>query len=298
MQSIVVFVLVSGAYWPGRRTFIAFCVVRRAGRASHTALPARLKSGTARLPADTKRKEGTTVAGATDHSSISQSLWTITLALKLLEEAGLNLQRFSQEVIDSPKFRKKVCALMRPQSPISFSKIPPDPSKRGAENLLRAMWDKRDETPLLEHENDTLLACCAERGVLRGLAIGLDETASTLLVMYYGLNGLTYSRDEVSSSLQLTKTGFARTHKEALKVVYANYLNRIAWRFYRHHISIDELRLSPSTTDYLKRGEVQTLGDLLKRSPNQLLAITHFTQENLTEVVDLLKSLGLELARD
>ena len=64
------------------------------------------------------------------------------------------------------------------------------------------------------------------------------------------------------------------------------------------NLSIDELELTERPSNCLKRVQIETLGDLLSKSEEELLAITNFGQKSLDEVNNRLDELGLSLKRE
>ena len=60
-------------------------------------------------------------------------------------------------------------------------------------------------------------------------------------------------------------------------------------------LTIEELDLSERPRNCLKRAQINTVGELLTRSYDDLLAITNFGQKSLDEVVDKLVERGLSL---
>ncbi|MFM7068225.1 MAG: DNA-directed RNA polymerase subunit alpha [Actinomycetes bacterium] len=58
---------------------------------------------------------------------------------------------------------------------------------------------------------------------------------------------------------------------------------------------IEDLDLSERPRNCLKRAQVNTLGELLQKSEDDLLAITNFGQKSLDEVLEKLDSMGLSL---
>jgi DNA-directed RNA polymerase subunit alpha len=60
-------------------------------------------------------------------------------------------------------------------------------------------------------------------------------------------------------------------------------------------LSVDELDLSERPRNCLKRAQVNTIGELVLRSPEDLLAITNFGQKSLDEVIQKLDERGLSL---
>jgi DNA-directed RNA polymerase subunit alpha len=59
---------------------------------------------------------------------------------------------------------------------------------------------------------------------------------------------------------------------------------------------IEELDLSERPRNCLKRAQVNTIGELVERTPADLLAITNFGQKSLDEVIERLDERGLSLA--
>ena len=60
-------------------------------------------------------------------------------------------------------------------------------------------------------------------------------------------------------------------------------------------LPIEDLDLSERPRNCLKRGQVNTVGELLTKSPDDLLAITNFGQKSLDEVIQKLDARGLAL---
>jgi DNA-directed RNA polymerase subunit alpha len=60
-------------------------------------------------------------------------------------------------------------------------------------------------------------------------------------------------------------------------------------------LPIEDLELSERPRNCLKRGQVNTIGELLLKSPDDLLAITNFGQKSLDEVIQKLDERGLAL---
>jgi DNA-directed RNA polymerase subunit alpha len=58
---------------------------------------------------------------------------------------------------------------------------------------------------------------------------------------------------------------------------------------------IEDLDLSERPRNCLKRAMVNTIGELLQKTPDDLLAITNFGQKSLDEVVQRLDERGLSL---
>ena len=60
-------------------------------------------------------------------------------------------------------------------------------------------------------------------------------------------------------------------------------------------IPIEDLDLSERPRNCLKRAQVNTVGELLQKSEDDLLAITNFGQKSLDEVIVKLDERGLSL---
>jgi len=58
---------------------------------------------------------------------------------------------------------------------------------------------------------------------------------------------------------------------------------------------IEDLDLSERPRNCLKRAQVNTVGELLQKSEDDLLAITNFGQKSLDEVIEKLDERGLSL---
>ena len=58
---------------------------------------------------------------------------------------------------------------------------------------------------------------------------------------------------------------------------------------------IEDLELSERPRNCLKRAQVNTIGELLNKTEDDLLAITNFGQKSLDEVVEKLDERGLSL---
>jgi DNA-directed RNA polymerase subunit alpha len=61
---------------------------------------------------------------------------------------------------------------------------------------------------------------------------------------------------------------------------------------------IEELDLTERPRNCLKRAQINTIGELVQRTPAELLAITNFGQKSLDEVLQRLDERGLSLAGD
>jgi DNA-directed RNA polymerase subunit alpha len=64
-----------------------------------------------------------------------------------------------------------------------------------------------------------------------------------------------------------------------------------------YDLPIEELELTERPRNCLKRASINTIGDLLERTPEDLLSITNFGQKSLDEVTEKLASRGLELRK-
>jgi DNA-directed RNA polymerase subunit alpha len=60
-------------------------------------------------------------------------------------------------------------------------------------------------------------------------------------------------------------------------------------------LRIEELDLSERPRNCLKRAQINTIGELVQRTPDELLAITNFGQKSLDEVAQRLDERGLSL---
>ena len=60
-------------------------------------------------------------------------------------------------------------------------------------------------------------------------------------------------------------------------------------------LAIEDLDLSERPRNCLKRAQVNTVGELLQKSEDDLLAITNFGQKSLDEVIEKLDARGLSL---
>lgn len=60
-------------------------------------------------------------------------------------------------------------------------------------------------------------------------------------------------------------------------------------------LSVDELDLSERPRNCLRRARIETIGQLLSQSPEELLALTNFGQKSLDEVIEKLDERGLAL---
>ena len=60
-------------------------------------------------------------------------------------------------------------------------------------------------------------------------------------------------------------------------------------------LAIEELNLTERPRNCLKRAQVDTIGQLLEKTTDELLAITNFGQKSLDEVNEKLDERGLSL---
>jgi DNA-directed RNA polymerase subunit alpha len=65
-----------------------------------------------------------------------------------------------------------------------------------------------------------------------------------------------------------------------------------------HDILIEELELGVRSYNCLKRAGIQTVGDLISKSENELAAIPNFGKKSIDEVVETLHARGLNLRED
>jgi DNA-directed RNA polymerase subunit alpha len=65
-----------------------------------------------------------------------------------------------------------------------------------------------------------------------------------------------------------------------------------------HDILIEELELGVRSYNCLKRAGIQTVGDLISKSENELAAIPNFGKKSIDEVVETLSQRGLNLRTD
>ncbi|MFN8160036.1 MAG: DNA-directed RNA polymerase subunit alpha [Solirubrobacterales bacterium] len=63
-------------------------------------------------------------------------------------------------------------------------------------------------------------------------------------------------------------------------------------------ILIEELELGVRSYNCLKRAGIQTVGDLVRKSESELNAIPNFGQKSIEEVIETLRSRGLDLRQD
>jgi DNA-directed RNA polymerase subunit alpha len=60
-------------------------------------------------------------------------------------------------------------------------------------------------------------------------------------------------------------------------------------------LAIEDLDLSERPRNCLKRAQINTVGELLTKSEDDLLAITNFGQKSLDEILEKLDGRGLSL---
>lgn len=63
-------------------------------------------------------------------------------------------------------------------------------------------------------------------------------------------------------------------------------------------ITIDELDFSVRTFNCLKRGNINTVADLIQKSPSDLMKVRNMGKKSLDEIIKRLDSMGLSLAED
>ena len=97
-------------------------------------------------------------------------------------------------------------------------------------------------------------------------------------------------------------------HVEAVEVAgpgFVNFTLARSWYLEALHraatggpdmdLPIEDLELSERPRNCLKRAQVNTVGELLQKSEDDLLAITNFGQKSLDEVIAKLDERGLSL---
>ena len=60
-------------------------------------------------------------------------------------------------------------------------------------------------------------------------------------------------------------------------------------------MNIDELELSVRSYNCLKRANINTVGELINRTPDEMMKVRNLGRKSLEEVLAKLKELGLEL---
>lgn len=63
-------------------------------------------------------------------------------------------------------------------------------------------------------------------------------------------------------------------------------------------LSIEELELSVRAYNCLKRANIYTVGDLLKKTERELMDIKNFGKKSADEVIERLKAFGFQMAKD
>jgi len=63
-------------------------------------------------------------------------------------------------------------------------------------------------------------------------------------------------------------------------------------------MTIEELDLSVRAFNCLKRAGVNTVGDLVNKSPEEMMKVRNLGKKSLEEVIAKLQSLGFDLSRD
>jgi DNA-directed RNA polymerase subunit alpha len=58
--------------------------------------------------------------------------------------------------------------------------------------------------------------------------------------------------------------------------------------------SIEDLELSVRSFNCLKNANIQTIGDLVVRTENDMMRVKNFGRKSLLEISDILQSMGLE----
>jgi len=59
--------------------------------------------------------------------------------------------------------------------------------------------------------------------------------------------------------------------------------------------SVDELEMSVRSSNCLKNAEIDTIGDLVQKTEQQMLSYRNFGKKSLKEIKDILSELGLSL---
>ena len=63
-------------------------------------------------------------------------------------------------------------------------------------------------------------------------------------------------------------------------------------------MTIEELDLSVRAFNCLKRAGVNTVGDLVNKSPEEMMKVRNLGKKSLEEVIAKLQSLGFDLSRE
>jgi len=62
--------------------------------------------------------------------------------------------------------------------------------------------------------------------------------------------------------------------------------------------SVEELELSVRSGNCLRRANIKTLGDLVRRSEGEMLKYRNFGKQSLKEITEILSGMGLSLGMD
>ncbi len=240
-----------------------------------------------------QRKEGTTVAKTTDYPSDLKFVSKFLRAMQILHRAGVDVNWFLQQIISNTTFRGKLVELATPPD---YFKVPDVPDTVGVMALLRETF--LEEYPYGTALPEELVGRYAHANGLRALMRGMLARDVSVLVSLYSVDGIVRSEQEIASRHNTTSVRVEQLAKRGREKMLANeqkrvFDTRLLLRKQVHDHPIEELNLTDRSRNCLRRGEINTIGQLLDMSDEDLLAITHFGQQQLEEVITRLTEHGL-----
>lgn len=234
------------------------------------------------------------MANATEHPSVM--FGTAGRAFHVLENEGVNVIGFLQEIINNPKVRQRLVEIARP---VTLFTISDQLVMADIEKFVRSTFgDYRADDSEGQQELRGLCVYYSQPDNLRWLLRTISPRIVSMLVMYYGLDdSASCTLEEVGKHHMLSSEAARRHMMQAqAKMRYDHGLKVEIMKAEAQGRSIVEaLGLSERPYMCLRRARIYYLDELLLKTENDLLAITNFGTKSLVEVNTKLAERGLKL---
>lgn len=228
------------------------------------------------------------MAKATEHPSAT--FGTAARAFRLLENLGINILAFLQRIIDDPKFRRELAELINPTKQYD---LPEFYHPEGIVLLnagLREYNKQVGYTDRMRFDSGNIAASFAK----------LEPRLAYIFALRYGLfDGKQMSYTDIGKEIgvsggRVSQLLVNRGFRELRKAYFAALVTTIEGDVM--DAPIESLNTSERAWNCMRRVGINTIGDLVRKTEDDLLAITNFGMKCLDETVDALEKLELRLA--
>ncbi len=231
---------------------------------------------------DDQRKEGITVAKATEH--LSKLFGMAGRAFRLLEVDGVSVIDFLQRLIDDPPFRAEIVKLAKSAQ---LFRLPRVPSKNGIGQLMHDLFGDTEA-----HEYDAYYESY-ER--LRRLLDVLTAGDESLVVVRFGLaDGKCRSYGDVAEYHGLSFDDVEAHVGPALGQLRARH-EELRLPALDDEAPIEVLNLSERARNCLRRARIDTIGQLRDKSTYDLFCLINISETCVREIIAKLDGRGLSL---